>query len=114
MTAKEQKFLYQILGNQIRSFRENSGLSQNELGKSLNLSRASIVNIEKGRQNPSLHLLLELSKVFNVKFTDFFKDDIWQNDALSSKSSRIDDEIKKMTTDEGRTKVNEFLKQITS
>lgn len=114
MTKKEQEFLYQSIGNQIRFFRENSGFSQSDLAAKLDLSRASIVNIEKGRQNPSLHLLLDLSRILDINFTDFFTDEIWKNDASQSKLNRIDSEIKKMTTVDGRLKVNEFLKKITS
>ena len=71
MTHAEQTYLYESVGDQIRQLRKRAGLNQEELAKKLNKSRVSIVNIEKGRQHPSLHLLIDLSKIFNVTLDDF-------------------------------------------
>ena len=71
MKKAELKYLYESVGNQIKELRRKAGFSQDELATKLNKSRVSIVNIEKGRQRPSLHLLIELSMVFNVKLDEF-------------------------------------------
>ena len=46
---------YIILGNKIRLARKEKGVDQESLAKCLNLSRTSVINIEKGRQRPSIH-----------------------------------------------------------
>lgn len=71
MTKEEQKYLYEFVGNHIKYLRNKSGFSQDDLAKKLCKSRVSIVNIEKGRQHPSLHLLLDIAIIFNVKLDDF-------------------------------------------
>lgn len=47
------------LGDRIRDAREEAGLSQERLGRAVELSRSSICNVEFGRQHVSAwHLLL--------------------------------------------------------
>jgi len=60
--------LYRELGRRIREARELMGekLSQEKLARRLNLSRASIVNIEAGRQHAPLHLLWQISEVLGT------------------------------------------------
>lgn len=57
---------YIDLGENIKNLREKLGYSQEEIGKYLDLTRTSIVNIEKGRQRSPLHTLYELASFFNV------------------------------------------------
>src|SRR5436305_12053413 len=60
--------LYKQVGQRIREARERSHpkLSQDRLAKRLKLSRASIVNIEAGRQHAPLHLLWQISEVLGT------------------------------------------------
>jgi transcriptional regulator with XRE-family HTH domain len=51
---------YQEIGSRIRNARLLSGISQEILAAQLGLTRASIINIEKGRHRPSVHLLIEI------------------------------------------------------
>jgi putative transcriptional regulator len=50
--------------NDIRELRTERGLSQGELAQSLDVSRQTIISIEKGRYVPSLPLALALSRFF--------------------------------------------------
>jgi transcriptional regulator with XRE-family HTH domain len=63
--------LYRELGRKIREARERSGqkLSQEKLAKRLEISRASIVNIEAGRQHAPLHLLWQIAEVLGTDLT---------------------------------------------
>lgn len=72
MTGQEQILFYQKLGLQIREYREKAKLKQGEFAIRLNLSRASIVNIEKGRQHPPLHLLFMISQILNIELHELF------------------------------------------
>ncbi|MEQ3552885.1 helix-turn-helix transcriptional regulator [Pseudonocardia nematodicida] len=49
--------LYQQVGDQIRSARRARNLSQSELAQFVGMTRASIGNIEAGRQRIQLHTL---------------------------------------------------------
>lgn len=61
--------LYRVFGSAVSTRRKALGLTQAELAAKVNMSRASIANIESGRQNVLLHHVyalaaaLELTKV---------------------------------------------------
>ena len=54
--------LYGEVGRKLRQARETQGLSQERLAQQLRVSRASIVNIEAGRQRAPLHLLWQFAE----------------------------------------------------
>jgi Predicted transcriptional regulators len=58
--------LYKIIGNRIKSLREDLGQSQYELSQKLEISRSSISNIEVGRHQIPLYLLYEISEVLRT------------------------------------------------
>jgi len=64
----EDKF-YEELGQLIIKERLNAGVKQEDLANFLELSRASVVNIEKGRQRPSTFLLINIAKYLKIDFT---------------------------------------------
>jgi putative transcriptional regulator len=47
-------------------------LTQDDLAKSIGVSRQTINSIEKNRYVPSTVLALKLSKVFNISVNEFF------------------------------------------
>jgi len=74
MTAAEQEIFYKMLGNRIREARVAAGLKQEAFASLLGLSRVSIVNIEKGRQGPPLHLLWDVARVLNLDVLSLLPD----------------------------------------
>ncbi|MBU3093194.1 helix-turn-helix transcriptional regulator [Clostridium sp. CF011] len=58
--------------NLIKSLREGSNLTQEDLAKLLETSRQTIISLEKGKYNPSIMLAYKLSKVFNKKIEEVF------------------------------------------
>lgn len=54
--------LYGEVGRKLRQARVTQGFSQERLAQQLGISRASVVNIEAGRQRAPLHLLWQLSE----------------------------------------------------
>jgi putative transcriptional regulator len=59
--------------NSIRTYRFLSGeLTQQELADKLNVSRQTIVAIEKGNYSPSLELAFKIAAVFNCTIEDVF------------------------------------------
>jgi len=61
--------LYLEVGRRLRQARETQGLSQEKLATQLGLSRASVVNIEAGRQRAPMHLLWQLSEALGTDLT---------------------------------------------
>ena|SRR5215207_2331387 len=58
----DQDLLYRLVGQKIREARQRiPRLSQTRLAEKLAISRASVVNIEAGRQRAPLHLLWQIA-----------------------------------------------------
>jgi transcriptional regulator with XRE-family HTH domain len=66
MMASFNSILYEILGERIKNKREELDLNQNDLSEKINIGRTSISNIEKGRQQPPLHILYEICNALDV------------------------------------------------
>ena len=62
----DESVIYAALGDLVRQHREKQGLSQGALSKRVGLSRASVANIEKGRQRIPLHHLYRLAQALGV------------------------------------------------
>lgn len=64
--------IYQVLGQQIAARRKALRMTQGDLAEQVKMSRASVANIERGRQSVLLHHLyrfaeaLEVSKVADL------------------------------------------------
>ncbi len=70
MTELEKKYFYKQLGENIRIARRDADMTQITFARLLELSRPSIVNIEKGRQHPPLHFLVDISKILSIDVID--------------------------------------------
>lgn len=66
---KENVF-YEKIGQKISSLRNKKAIKQDDLAQLLSLSRASVVNIEKGRQKISVFDLIKISKFLNVELKE--------------------------------------------
>jgi putative transcriptional regulator len=59
--------------NNIRKLRFNAGeMTQQELADKVNVSRQTIVAIEKGNYSPSLELAFKIAQVFNTPLEEVF------------------------------------------
>lgn len=64
---------YKELGRRIRLLRKSQKLNQATVAKRVRLTRTSIVNIEKGRQHPTVYGLAQIAAALGVelhKITD--------------------------------------------
>ncbi|WP_147056091.1 helix-turn-helix transcriptional regulator [Sporosarcina luteola] len=59
--------------NLIKEMRTAMGLTQDDLAEKLEVSRQTIISLEKGRYNPSLTLAFKIAKLFNCRIEDVFK-----------------------------------------
>ena len=55
-----------FLGYRLKSLRKQHGLSQNDLGKLIGVSKVSISGYEKGTRVPSMNILIMILNIFNV------------------------------------------------
>ena len=60
------------MDNSIKQLREQMGLSQADLGNSVDVSRQTINSIENGKFDPSLPLALKLGKLFDTPVEQIF------------------------------------------
>lgn len=70
MESANNQSIYKLTGAKIAHLRGQKKMSQLDLAGQLGMSRASVVNIEKGRQHPSLHLLWQLAIALDVALPD--------------------------------------------
>ena len=58
--------LYQEIGGRIAARRKNLGLKQADVAKRMGISRASVANIEVGRQRVLIHQLYRLAEALEI------------------------------------------------
>ncbi len=58
--------------NKLQSFRKKAELSQEKLAEKVNVTRQTIISIERCRYVPSLELALKFAKLFKCKVEDLF------------------------------------------
>ena len=56
----------------IKEFREKRGITQEALAEKVDVTRQTILFLEKGKYNPSLRLAYKIAHLFNVKIEDVF------------------------------------------
>ena len=61
-----------VLKNNLKEFRHKNNLTQDDLGKSVGVSRQTIISIERYRYKPSLELAMKMAKELNVKIEKLF------------------------------------------
>ena len=58
--------------NNIKLFRAKLGYTQEDLAKKANVTRQTIIALEKGSYTPSLELAFKLSDLFQVQIEEIF------------------------------------------
>lgn len=61
-----------LLKNNISAYREKLGITQLALAEACGVRRETIVNLERGRYNPSLKLALRICAVLEARVEDLF------------------------------------------
>ena len=60
------------LSTKLKEYREAQGLKQADLAELVGVRRETIVNLEKGKYNPSLKLAMDIAKVFHTTVEELF------------------------------------------
>lgn len=58
--------------NRIKELRKQMGITQDDLAKSVSVTRQTIISLENGKYNASLQLAHKLAKHFGVSIEDVF------------------------------------------
>ena len=58
--------------NNLKELRQKEGISQDDLASTLKVSRQTINSIETGKFDPSLKLVMKMTKHFNVSLEKIF------------------------------------------
>ncbi len=58
--------------NFVQEYRQEHGLTQEELGVQVGVTRQTIIAIEKSNYTPSVFLALKLARVFNIAVDQLF------------------------------------------
>ncbi|MCA9106710.1 MAG: helix-turn-helix transcriptional regulator [Planctomycetales bacterium] len=59
--------------SEVRRFRLNAAMTQQDLATKIGVTRQTVVAIEKGNYTPSVALALQLALVFQVRVEDLFQ-----------------------------------------
>ena len=62
------------VGNQIKKYRDQLHLSQEQLAEKIYVTRQTISNWETNKSYPDIHSLVLLSQIFNVSIDQLVKD----------------------------------------
>lgn len=60
------------LKTKMREYRAKQNLTQDELAALTGVRRETIINLEKGRYNPSLKLAMDIARVFSCTVEELF------------------------------------------
>ncbi len=61
-----------ILKNILKEVRQKKGLTQEELGANVGVSRQTIISIERYRYKPTLELAMKIAQRLNIKIDKLF------------------------------------------
>lgn len=70
----------ELFGKRLKELRLEKGLTQEELGKELHVTKVSICCYEKGKRTPTLDTLWDIVHFFNVSFNDLLGQDYYIED----------------------------------
>ena len=61
------------LVTKLKEYRERDDLKQVELAELVGVRRETIVNLERGKYNPSLKLAMDIARVFHTTVEELFQ-----------------------------------------
>lgn len=117
MDNADEEALYRAVGERIRTARERhpARLSQAALAKNLEISRASIVNIEAGRQHAPLYLLWRIAQHLDVELLSLIPStaDLAAAPSAAILDEEMREELKKYTNGDAATEsaLSSFIAQ---
>ncbi|WP_239256915.1 helix-turn-helix transcriptional regulator [Listeria ilorinensis] len=100
--------LNKFVGNKIREYREEFGISQETLAARLKTTRQTISRYETGERKANQDVLYQLAQIFNKQIDAFFpprSTDDSKNDRLMTIAAHLDDDV----TDEEMREILNYI-----
>ena len=97
---------YTALGKRISNFRNASGLTQEQFGEKLNMSRKHISQVEAGISRPSLEAVVEIANFLGISADDLLVD------SLTHSASTADTEIHRLLLDCNATEQEILIRMV--
>ena len=88
MDRQDRSEFFAQFGRAVRREREARGLTQTDIGGPLDLTRASVANIEAGRQHCSLHAAVVLARTLGVPLLSLLPPDAHGTEFESNNSQQ--------------------------
>ncbi|MDR0970017.1 MAG: helix-turn-helix domain-containing protein, partial [Lentimicrobiaceae bacterium] len=79
------------IGQRIMELRKNKGLSQEDLAKSIEMSRPSLAQIELGNRNIDVFELFRLSQVLEFSLDEFLSPDFKTDKVLQHEQPKVEE-----------------------
>ena len=95
-----QARFYRLVGERIAQARRRRQLTQKGLAPAVGLSRASVANVEKGRQSVALHVFVKFSEALGVPVGDLIPSDRDVSASDVSASSEIKQRLSVLSSTE--------------
>ncbi len=110
LPERQITYLYEELGSRIKKGREDLGYKQEAFASLLKISRASLVNIEQGRQKAPLHNLYEISRLIKVPLAELLPNLV--DEEQQNSKPKFEEEVKLMSggNSEIQQKLMSFIK----
>ena len=111
-----------FIGEQIRKYRSEMGISQKELGANLGVSQAMIAQYENGKRTPKIETQQKIANALNVPLYELMGFDGSIRVNTDSERERLDEEAQKIIikqnsgeeiTEEETQKVSDFIQRTT-
>lgn len=80
---------YTALGKRISNFRNASGLTQEQFGEKLNMSRKHISQVEAGISRPSLEAVVEIANFLGISADDLLVDSLISHRCTSAQTGML-------------------------
>lgn len=93
-----------LLGRRVRELRKSQDFSQEQLAERMGINEKYLSSIERGRENPTLDLLIKLADALNVELVDLFN---WP--WLSMTETRLRKQIAAIAGDASVDQLREIL-----
>ena len=85
------KTINQIIGKNLKKIRELSGLSQEQIAKSIGIERSAYSNYEGGIREVPYNILEQISNIFGCEPIILFEDNIQTDNEIMATAFRISD-----------------------
>lgn len=66
-----------IFAKNLKAERYRKGITQAELAETINVSESTISLLERGLQTPSVFLVFDIAKVFEIDMNELMKNILW-------------------------------------